>query len=224
MQSAAPRLAHGLVAAVAAVALLIQLGMVISGASVVATDPKPALGVRLVRLVSYFTIQSNVLVLVTSVVLCRNGHRDGPVWRVVRLNAMAGIVVTAVVHWFFLRPLVDLDGWGYAVDKLLHVAVPVLALTTWVLFGPRARVSWQVIGASLIWPVAWLVYVLILGAGTGWYPYPFLDVGVRGAGQVAVAAALIAAFLLTVCTLLLALDRSLPAGKLDRTTSTADLS
>ena len=39
---------------------------------------------------------------------------------------------------------------------------------------------------DLAWPVARLAWTLVVGAATGWYPYPFLDVGAEGAGSVAV--------------------------------------
>ena len=82
---------------------------------------QPGLGIRLGRLISYFTVQSNVLVAVTSVQLARDPGRDGPTWRVVRLAAVVGITVTGVVHFLLLRPLLDLDGADYVADKLLHL-------------------------------------------------------------------------------------------------------
>ena len=122
----------------------------------------------------------------------RAGRRDGVhpaaqsgarrrVWRVVRVAAVVGITITGVVHWFFLRPLLDLAGWSYLCDKLLHVVVPLLAVVGWLLFGPRPRVTLGAWLLALIWPAAWLAYTLVRGAVTGFYPYPFLNVA--GAGR-----------------------------------------
>lgn len=66
--------------------------------------------------------------LITCATLALEPRRDGRVWRVVRLDALVGITVTGVVHWFLLRPLLELDGMSYVTDKLLHVAVPLLAV------------------------------------------------------------------------------------------------
>ena len=88
---------------------------------------------------------------------------------------MAGIIVTGVVHFVLLRPLLDLNGADWAADKLLHMAVPALAVVGWALFGPRPRIEGRDIGWALVWPVAWLVWTLVVGGLTGWYPYPFLD-------------------------------------------------
>ena len=142
----------------------------------------PTLIERMIRLVGYFTIQANVLVAVTVFTLLRDPDRDGRVWRVVRVAAVVGIAITGIVHWFFLRPLLDLAGWSYLCDKLLHVVVPLLAVVGWLLFGPRPRVTparaWLL---ALIWPAAWLAYTLVRGAVTGFYPYPFLNVQATGA-------------------------------------------
>lgn len=218
MNRAVPRAGYGVVALLALFALVSQLALTISGAEVPAPPLDLSVGSRLVRLVSYFTIQSNLLVCLTSLALVVDGHRDGPVWRVARLNAIAGITLTGVVHWFLLRGLVSLSGLPYVIDKLFHIVVPVLAVATWCVFGLRARLSWRVIWASLIWPVGWLITILALGAGTGWYPYPFLDVDVQGPRPVAV----VAVFLIGLSALLLLLDRVLPSGRMEAVSTAPD--
>ncbi len=55
--------------------------------------------------------------------------------------------MTGLVHFVLLRPLLDLEGADYVADKLLHMAVPVLAVAGWAAFGPRpagrhARSAW----------------------------------------------------------------------------------
>ena len=92
-----------------------------------------------------------------------------------RLAAVVGITVTGVVHFLLLRPLLDLSGADWVADKLLHMVVPVLAFVGWALFGPRPRIDWREIRWAVCWPLAWLAVILVLGAATGWYPYPFLD-------------------------------------------------
>jgi len=218
----AARLAYAGVAAVTAFALLAQLFRTVNGVGVVPGED-PGLATRLVRLASYFTIQSNLLVLITSLALLVDYHRDTFAWRVLRLNAVAGISLTALVHWALLRPLASPTGWAYALDKLLHAVVPALAVFCWCLLGPRAQVTWRAIWASLLWPVAWLGYILGLGAATGWYPYPFLNVAERGAGPVAVTALALAGLLVGLSAVLLALDRRLPIGWLERVSTAPEV-
>jgi hypothetical protein len=169
------RLWHGLTAVVAISALLLQLVLVIQGGRVLDETEQPGLGIRLGRLVSYFTIQSNLLVAIVTTQLARDPLRDGPAWRVVRLSAVVGIFVTGVVHFVLLRPLLDLDGADWLADKLLHMVVPVLAVVGWAMFGPRPRVEVREIRLALVWPLAWLAWTLVVGWLSGWYPYPFLD-------------------------------------------------
>lgn len=166
---------HALTAIVAIAALTLQLVLVIQGGRVLDETDQPALGVRLARFVAYFTVQSNVLVAVTTVQLARAPGRDGSRWRALRLAAVIGITVTGVVHFLLLRPLLDLDGADYAADKLLHMAVPVLAVAGWAAFGPRPRIDARAVRLALCWPLAWLAVILAAGALSGWYPYPFLD-------------------------------------------------
>ncbi len=169
------RVWHGLTALVAIGALVLQVVLVIQGGRVLDDASQPDLPVRLGRLVSYFTIQSNLLVAITATQLARDPLRDGPTWRVVRLAAVAGIFLTGVVHFILLRPLLDLDGADWAADKLLHMVVPLLAVVGWILFGPRPRIESREITWVLVWPIVWLTWTLVVGGLSGWYPYPFLD-------------------------------------------------
>lgn len=191
--------------------LLLQVGLVVNGASVLDETSVPPLGTRLVRLVSYFTIQSNLLVLVVAWTLARDSARDGAVWRVVRLDAVLGITVTGLVHFFLLRPLLDLEGLNRVADTGLHLVVPALAVVGWLLFGPRPRVDATTVLRSLLWPVAWLAWTLGAGAVTGWYPYPFLDVTEHGYGRVLVTAVLVSVLFLVLAAGVRVSEQRLPA-------------
>ncbi len=133
----AARAWHLLTAFVAATALVLQLVLVIRGGRVLEEAHAPSMTLRLLRFVAYFTIQSNVLVLVSTAALARDPGRCRGGLRVVRTAAMTGIIVTGLVHWFLLRPLLHLHGADLVADKLLHLVVPLLALAGWLVFGPR---------------------------------------------------------------------------------------
>lgn len=210
MTSDRARLWHTLTAVVAVSALVLQLVLVVSGAAVLAETDPPGLVVRLGRFVSYFTIQSNLLVAVAAVTLARDPLRDGPGWRVLRLMGVVGIAVTGLVHFVLLRPLLHLHGWSYVADKLLHLAVPALALVGWAVFGPRPRVTGRTIGLALLWPVAWLVWTLAVGQLSGWYPYPFLDVGVHGWARVIGTSVAVTVLALALFGVALLVDRRAP--------------
>lgn len=178
------RPAHAVVATAALVAVVWQLALVVQGASVLDETARPDLPTRLARFVSYFTVLSNVLVVVVSGGLAADPLRDGRTWRVVHLASLVGITVTGVVHWFLLRPILDLSGASYAVDKLLHVVVPALAVAVWLWFGPRGRVTPPSLLPTLVWPALWGGFTIVRGLVTDWWPYPFIDLDALGWGRV----------------------------------------
>lgn len=175
---------HSLTALVAIGALVLQTVLVFQGSSVLVEENPPTLATRLIRLVAYFTIQSNVLVAIGTALLARDPGRDGRAFRSLRLAGIVGITVTGLVHFFLLRPLLDLEGASFVADKLLHMVVPALAVIGWFAFGPRPRVERRAIEVSLAWPIGWLVVILAAGAASGWFPYPFLDFDEKGWGSV----------------------------------------
>ena len=129
-----------------------------------------------------------------------------------RLAGIVGITVTGIVHFLLLRPLLDLHGWDYAADKLLHMAVPVLAVVGWAAFGPRGRVTSRAIGLALLWPLSWLAWTLVVGGLSGWFPYPFLDHREDGWAAVAATSLGILALVLGLMGAARVLDRRLGAA------------
>jgi hypothetical protein len=70
-------------------------------------------GVLFVRLFSFFTIQSNVLLLAAAVSLTLHAGRDGRFWRVLRLDAMLGIIITGLIYATVLAGTYPLTGAAY---------------------------------------------------------------------------------------------------------------
>lgn len=199
------RIWHGLTFAVAAGAVLLQLVLVLQGNQHlgntlpgVENAARPELSTRLVRFWSFLTIWFNVIVAGTCASLMIDPLRDGRVWRALRADGVVLAAGGGLVHWFLLRPILDLHGADYLADKLLHIVVPVMAIAGWLRFGPRARLDRADLAAFLLVPIAWLVYTFVRGAIVDWYPYPFIDVsqlGYAGAVRNAVAIALVMAAL-----------------------------
>jgi hypothetical protein len=204
---------------VAAVAVVLQFVLVLRGHQHLGdTEPaiqaaaRPDLGTRVVRFAGYLTIWANVLAAIIAATLAVDPDRDGRRWRVLRLDAVVLMFVVGVVHWFFLRPLLDLHGADLLADKLLHVAVPLLVTVGWAVFGPWPRISPADLGAFLVLPAIWLAYTLVRGAFVDWYPYPFLDVNLHGYGYVTISSLAVGALLLAAAAACLWLDPRL-AGR-----------
>ncbi|MCU1618749.1 MAG: hypothetical protein JWP68_1669 [Modestobacter sp.] len=200
-------LCWGVLAVVVAVSVATEFGRIL----VLPADDGAPVGTRVVRFVSYFTIQSNVLVLALAATLARDPDRDDDRWRVVRLNGLLGITITGLVYAIVLAPTLHPEGLGWWTNAGLHYVAPVVTLVLWIVFGPRPRITGATVARALAWPVLWIGYTLAHGAVSGWYPYPFLDVSdlgyavaLRNLGFVVLLALL---FLLAFRTV----DRRLPA-------------
>lgn len=141
---------------------------------------------RMVNLVSYFTLLSNILVACVATALALNPQRDGPIFRVLRLDSLIMITVTGLVYAIVLAPLWDPQGWQAVADYGLHYAVPLLTVIGWLVAGPRMLWDYGEVFKALIVPVIWLAYTLIRGPIVHWYPYPFLDVDKNGYLAVAI--------------------------------------
>lgn len=172
------RVWHLATVAVVATGLIWQLVLIIQGVNVLvsANGSVPSIATRVIRFFSYFTVESNILVAVTAATLVLNPDRDGPLWRVLRLEALFGIAVTGVVYTTLLRGVVDLHGASAITNALVHYVAPLLAVIGWLVFGPRPRITENTLLISLIWPALYVIYTLAHGAATDWYPYPFVDV------------------------------------------------
>ena len=104
-------------------------------------------------------------------------------------------------------------GWQEtSTNTVFHYIVPIMMVHGWLLFGPRPRIERRTIALAILWPVAWAGYILIYGAITKWYPYPFVDVITHGYGRVIVNAAEVVAVLLVVTLLYWLGDQRLPAS------------
>ena len=130
---------------------------------------------------AFFTIQSNLIVGATSLLLALRPERSSPVFATFRLIGVVAITVTGVIYHVALASIFDLQGWQLG-NQLVHTVVPVLAVVGWFSFGPRSLTSARIARWSLLFPIGWLAFTLIRGAVVKWYPYPFIDVTKLGYG------------------------------------------
>ncbi|WP_370962333.1 Pr6Pr family membrane protein [Amycolatopsis sp. cg9] len=212
MIAQASRWWHGAIAAVIFASLVIQLALLFTGgadANSGQAGTSLSIGVRLWRLFSYFTIESNLFVLAVAIVLTVRPLADGRVWRVVRLDSLLGILITGLVYAIVLAPQVHLTGAALVATIGLHYVSPWAAVPAWLLFGPRPRLTWGTVAWAFAWPLLWLGYIFVQGAFTHWYPYPFLDAGKLGLGTAVRNALLVVVIAVVFAALFKLLDRKL---------------
>jgi hypothetical protein len=206
------RVWNAILALVIAASLITQTVLLVHGGTDVNTsagEGSVGIAVRLVRLVSYFTIESNLLVLALAVSLVLAPDRDGRGWRVLQADALLGIIITGLVFATVLAGQVQHHGVGAWVNAGFHYFAPGWAVAGWLLFGPRPRLDWVTIGWLFAWPLLWIIYTFAHGAATGWYPYPFLNAHTHGYAVALRNTAAVVVLALIIIAILRPLDRRL---------------
>lgn len=139
----------------------------------------------LVNFLSYFTIQTNAF---GAAIFLLGAAR----WRAARserLDFLRGastvyLTITFIVFALLLAGT-DVDVALPWVNRVLHETFPVVVMLDWLFDPPARRIPLSRAARWLIYPVVWIVYVLVRGALVDRYPYPFLDPGNGGYGTVA---------------------------------------
>jgi hypothetical protein len=148
---------------------------------------------------SYFTIDSN---LIATALLLVGVAR----WRTTNPSALdvlrgAGVVymsVTGVVFTLLLSG-VDVDTQLKWVNTVVHELMPLVMLADWLIAPPASRLNLRQGSLWLLFPLVWIIYTLIRGAASNWYPYPFLNPANGGYGSVTLYCVGILVFMLVVC-------------------------
>lgn len=146
-------------------------------------------GELLIRYFSYFTIQTNILVAICfTVLLLLPSSAWGRFFsRQQTISAITVyIVIVGLIYNTILRFLWEPQGMQKLVDELLHTVIPLAVLVYWFAFTPKDRLQWRDVWPWLIYPFAYIVYILIRGAVSGFYPYPFINTRQLGINQVLV--------------------------------------
>lgn len=164
---------------------------------------------RVFNVFAFFTIQSNLLLGATTLLLALNRGGDSLLFRTLRLNGVLCIAVTGIVYHVALAGLDELSGGAAVANLLLHTITPLLGVLGWLFFGPRGQTDATVVGWSIVYPLLWLVFTLIRGEGTGFYPYPFVNVSEHGYGRVLLNCLLVALLFLALAAGATLLDRRL---------------
>ncbi len=135
-----------------------------------------------VNFLSYFTNLSNLLAgMVFLAGAARNvrGQPPSRTFNAIRTAATLNMIVVGVVFALLLRnvDLGDLRPW---VNVIVHYVMPLAVTVEYLCWPPRGRAATKQLIVLLLFPTAYVAYVLIRGAATGWYPYPFLNPAIVG--------------------------------------------
>lgn len=163
----------------------------------------------LVSFFSFFTIQTNILAAFCYTAVWFSKTRWGKIFsRPKTLTAVSAyIIIVGAVYNLVLRSLWQPEGWQWLADELLHTVAPLFFFFFWIVFVPKYSLRWSNVWRWLIYPLCYLLYILVRGSITHLYPYPFVDVTALGYPQVLLNSLIVAASFLGVSLLLVALGK-----------------
>jgi hypothetical protein len=133
----------------------------------------------IIRYFCYFTILTNIMVAYCCTVLLANPKSIAGKFFSKQTNIAATtlyIFVVGLIYNLILRALWKPEGLQLIVNELLHSVIPVVFIIYWFIFAPKENLKWKNIWLWMIYPLAYCIIILLRGAKTGEYPYPFIDV------------------------------------------------
>ena len=180
-----------------------------------------------------------VLAVVLALVAVATSTRSGLLWRLSTFTYQANVLAASYYLWTLASPRADVRigvrgavvlyvliagviwnlfltgrSMGYTpANVLLHVVVPVLALTDWLLVGrDQAQVRWWQPVVWLVYPAAYLALALaVLNNADRRAPYYFLDPDTVGTASVVANVCVLAGGALALGYALLVINRAVAA-------------
>lgn len=92
----------------------------------------------------------------------------------VRTAIATYIIFVGVSFEVLLRHLRQLQGLASMIDNILHYVIPVLFVIDWLFFVVKGTLKPKSTLAWLSFPAAYVVWIFVLRALSGFYPYPFV--------------------------------------------------
>jgi len=203
MQSSKPkRIYLALIAILGWFALVLQFYLIIQNR--VVSIPE-----TIVRYFSFFTLLTNLLVAIyCSFILLR------PYSQAAKFFSRPGvataitvyILIVGIVYNTVLRYLWHPAGLQLIADELLHSVIPLMFLLYWLFFVVKGKLNWNTF-PWLLYPLFYFIWILIFGAITSFYPYPFIDVTKLGYNKVILHSGILTIAFLILSLLFVAIDK-----------------
>jgi len=129
----------------------------------------------------YFTLQSNVLVMIYALLALVNFRGFSEDHRFKRSLApiTAYIMLTGITFLIILAPTSTASGLYKVASDLLHYLAPPLMFFYWIIFEER-DLQYRFVWSWLVYPFAFMFWGLFLAIAKGDYLYPFFDISKLG--------------------------------------------
>ncbi|WP_188467150.1 Pr6Pr family membrane protein [Bizionia arctica] len=133
----------------------------------------------IIRFFSFFTILTNIIValfLTISVFRFKKFPFNLFLAKGTLTAITAFIVIVGLVYQIVLRKIWEPTGLQYIVDELLHTIIPLFMLGYWFFNIRKEDLLLKPVFNWLIYPSIYLVFIIVRGNISGYYPYPFLNI------------------------------------------------
>ncbi len=168
-----------------------------------------SIGETIIRYFSFFTILTNLLVALcfTFILLAKKIKSAYFLGKRTLTAVTVYIIIVGLVYNLILRFLWNPEGLQFIVDELLHSVIPLLCFIFWWLNVSREKLEWKDAFPWLLYPLLYILYSLVHGRISNYYPYPFIDVNTLGYKQVAINSILLAGCFWVVSCILIAITK-----------------
>lgn len=135
----------------------------------------------IIRFFSYFTILTNILVTVYFTVLVFDKKKQGLFYKPGTLTAITSFIMfVGVIYHLLLRSLWDPQGMVMVFDEIHHTIAPLITLIFWFLYEDKKQVILKPVLLWLLYPISYIIWALVRGSMSSFYPYYFLDINTLG--------------------------------------------
>jgi hypothetical protein len=138
-------------------------------------------------LLTFFTVLTNLMMALCYVAAATKWSWlewwDRPFARGLTAGSIA---MVSIYYIFFLSGIETLTGINQVLNIYMHYVAPWLFVLWWLLTPEHGSLRLADLPKMLVYPLAYLVVVLIRGAVVHEYPYPILNVDQLGYGGVAI--------------------------------------
>lgn len=161
----------------------IAFGIIALGAIVTQLIDSAKKGRDLVNFFSFFTIESNMLAvaLLLTLGIATFLHKDSKRIPYLRGAVTLFMTMTGIIYIMLLSGNEEsLQTTIPVINIILHYLTPAVILLDWLIFPPKQRMEFRIGLIWLLYPAGYLLYSVVRGSFTGWYPYPFINPTING--------------------------------------------
>ncbi len=136
------------------------------------------------KLLCYFTVQTNVIVFIYFLILLFDKKEDHNKFHAMFGGVLIYIFITMSVFIIFLQPIYHPTGFRAIGSIFAHYITP--SLVIWYFFNQKDYYIFRMEHLRLwaIYPISYLLFVMLFGVITNDYLYPFFQVSTVGIGGV----------------------------------------